>query len=194
MISATESRPSGRQPSVPMTLGEIERQASGFAEARGRLETELAELKTELEAAKKRRIRRIKELVAAAGSREAELRASVESAPDLFKRPKTLTLHGIKVGYRTGSGKIVFDDSETVIKLIRRHLADREELLVRTREDVDKNGLKTLQAVELAKIGCRIEGAGEQVVVTAADDEVDKLVGKLIEDMVEASREESAEG
>lgn len=173
-----------------VTLGEIERNASIYAQSRARLSVELDGLREELEAVKKRRIKEIKQRAANAAEDEARLRSLVEGNPHLFEKPKTITLHGIKCGYRTSNGRIVFADGDMVVKLIKKHLGEKEDILVRKFEEVNKNALKTLTGPELAKIGCSIEGAGEQVVVAAADDEVDKLVGKLIQDMVDVILEE----
>lgn len=173
-----------------MTLGEIEKRAAVFAKVRGELAMVLDALRTTLESEKKRLIRPIKELAAKAAEAEANLRSAIESAPELFQRPKTLSLHGVKVGYRTNAGKIAFEDEDTVLKLMQRYFEDRLDLLVRVKRNVNKDALKALTAPELAKLGCRIEGAGEEVVVSVVDDEVEKLVGKLIEDMVGVILEE----
>jgi len=190
MISQIESVTGGER---RITINVIERGAASYAAARAALQEELSALQEELEGVKKRRIRGIKELAASAAEKESSLRSNIEAAPELFVKPKCLTLHGIKVGFRTAVGKIVFEDEETVIKLIRKYLGDREEVLIRTKENVNKDGLKTLTGPELAKIACAVEGAGDHVQVKATDSEVDKLVAKLITDMVEVILEEQAE-
>ncbi len=196
MISTIENLHGTPAPVAPstMTVAEIEKRAAAHAAARARLGEELDGLRDELEGAKRRRIKVIKTLAAAAAQTEADLKSAIEAAPELFKKPKTLTLHGIKVGYRTAQGKIAFDDAETVIKLIKRHLKDKMDLLIRSKEEVNKEGLKTLTATDLAKVGCGIVGFGERVVLEAVDDEVEKLVSKLIQDMVDVILEEERDG
>ena len=189
MISTTENVAGA--PAV--TLGDVEKRAQAHRAALDAMTEELNALREELEATKKRRIKTIKQFAARAALTKAELQAMIEQGAPLFKKPKTLTMHGIKVGYRWSEGKIVIEDPEATLKLIHRHHKDREELLIKTIEQVKKDGLKTLTAVELSRIGVKIEGAGEQVVLSAVDDEVEKLVGKLIEDMVDVILEEERE-
>lgn len=168
-----------------ISIAAIEGKASSFAIARENLAIALTEMQDKLETVKREAMRRIKFLAGKAAEAEAELRTSVELAPDLFKKPRTLTLHGIKVGYRSAEGKIAFDDSATVIKLIHRHFKDKADLLIRTKEEPNKDGLKTLPETDLSKIACRIVDRGDQVVCTPVDDEIEKLISKLINDMVE---------
>jgi hypothetical protein len=189
MISIIETG-GGGSPGRAVTIADIEKRAAVHASARAELANELDALRNELESTKKKHIRSIKILAAAAAQTEADLRTAIEMAPELFKRPKTLTLHGIKVGYRTAHGKIVFEDEETTIKLIRRHFKDKEDLLIRVKESVNKDGLKTLTEAELSKASCRVAGAGDRVVLEPVDDEVEKLVSKLIQDMVDVILEE----
>jgi hypothetical protein len=186
MISTTENV-SGA-PAV--SLAEVETRALAYSRARTALADELAGLQEELENAKKRHMRSIKSLAAAAAAAEANLHAAIELGPHLFVKPRTLELHGVKVGYRTAQGRIVWDDEETVLKLIRRHLKGEEDVLIKTTYKVSKDGLKALSATDLAKIGCRVEGAGDQVVLSMADDQIEKMLSKLISEMVETILEE----
>lgn len=186
MISTTENVAG----TGPVTLGTVERLAQGYATARTALADELAQLQADLESVKKTRMRKIKGLAAVAAEAEASLRAAVEQGEELFKKPRTLTLHGVKVGYRTAPGRIVWDDEETVMRLIRQRLKDQADVLIRENPKVSKDALKTLTAQDLARIGCRIEGAGDQVVLAMADDQIEKMLSKLISEMVETILEE----
>ena len=37
---------------------------------------------------------------------DANLKAAIEQAPGLFVKPRTIVLHGLKLGYQKGKGKI----------------------------------------------------------------------------------------
>jgi hypothetical protein len=104
----------------------------------------------------------------------------------MFVKPKTLTIHGVKVGYTTSQGKLVFEDEATVIKLLKKYHKDDIDWLIRTIEEVNMDGVKTLSAEALERLGCRIEGAGEKVLCKRVSGEVEKLINKLISKLVEA--------
>ena len=40
------------------------------------------------------------------------LRALIEESPELFEKPRSVVLHGIKLGYQKGKGGIVWDDAD----------------------------------------------------------------------------------
>lgn len=171
----------------PLTFSEVEKLAAALRRSRDELQERLQAMQDELQAVKRRHLVGIKSRAVTAASAEAELQRGIELSPHLFKKPKMLILHGIKVGYRASAGRITFDDAEVVCKLIKRHFADRQELLIREKLEPRKEGLKTLTVTELSKIGCRVEGAGDQVVLDSADSEIEKLLEKLVAEMVEAA-------
>lgn len=176
--------------SQEVTIGIIESKAKSHSTARTALAEELDALREELNAVQKTRMRSIKLLAGKTAMTEAELYSAIECAGHLFTKPRTLTLHGIKVGFREGKGKIVFDDAETVVKLIKKFFADKTELLIHTAEAPNKDGLKILDEKELKSIGCRTEGLGDQVVLKPADDEIEKQIAGLINKMVETMLDE----
>lgn len=174
-----------------VTLADIERLSAAFEDEGACLEEMIATLEADLEAVKQKHMRPIKRQAAAVAQREAELHSAVESAPELFKKPRTITVHGVKCGFTLSAGKLVWDDPDNVIALIRRYRKDDAELLIRTTEEPNKDALKSLPAGDLAKLGCRIEGAGDQVIVKRTAGDVEKLINKLVEKMVEAMVEAS---
>lgn len=162
------------------TMKEIEASTKVYAEARTKL-TELASgLNDGLEALKKEYLPRIRRQVARQAGLESELKALIEQAPELFLKPKTVVLHGIRVGFEKGKGAILFDDEDKVVKLIEKRLPDLVEQLVKTTKKPLKGGLAQLTVQQLKSIGCTVEEAGDQVVVRAVDKDVDKLVTALL--------------
>ncbi|HEV2692262.1 MAG TPA: hypothetical protein VG347_05145 [Verrucomicrobiae bacterium] len=169
-----------------VTLGQIEKACEGFEYESAVLEGNIADLEADLEAVKKKHLRGIKHQASIVAARQAELHSLIESAPGLFKQPRTITVHGVKVGYTVSNGKLEFEDEETVIALIKKHRKDDIDTLIRKTEAVNKDGLRTLTAVELAKLGCKIDGAGDVVVLKRVAGDVEKLINKLISKLVEA--------
>ena len=163
-------------------LGTIEEKAKAYAAARDELAEAVRETEEEVQRIKRRRLPAIRRRVDTAANSRAELEAAVRERPDLFKSPKTLTLHGIRVGYQKGKGKIVVEDAERVVKLIRKHFPERFDDLVKVEEKPVKTALNNLSTSELKKIGCTVTEAGEDVVVKPTDSEIDKLVDALLKE------------
>ncbi len=165
-----------------ISLAQIDTLAKSYAKARGVLSERLGDLEAEQQAIARRKIGGIKVAAAEAADLGAKLRAAVESAPELFNKPKTFTLHGVTVGFRKGTGKMEWDDDAKVVALIRKHLPEQADVLIITEEVPSADALKNLDGRDLAKIGVRVEGTGEFVVVKTADSAVDKLVAKILKE------------
>lgn len=172
-----------------MGLGDIEKLADCFNESATRLEEGIAALEADLEKVKQKYLGSLKKMAGIVAGCEAELRAAVEANPGLFEKPRTIVAHGIKFGFSVSEGRLVFDDADTVVALIKRWRPEDLGTLIRTKEEPDKDALKALDVAELKKIGCRIEGAGDQVLVKRTAGEVEALINKLIKKLVEAMSE-----
>jgi len=163
-----------------MTLPDLELLTRKYADARGRLAGLITELNDIIERAKRERLARVKELVAVAAEREANLRSAIEGSPELFEKPRTLIFHGVKIGYVKQRGKIEWDDPDRVVELIRAHFNERG--LLRVSYVPDRASLAGLTVAELKKIGCRATEDGDKAVVLPVDSEVDKIVSALLKD------------
>jgi phage host-nuclease inhibitor protein Gam len=165
----------------------IELQARNYANAREKLATTVACLNDELDDVKKKYLARIRAQVAEAKTVQAGLRALIEAAPELFVKPRTVILHGIKVGYRKATGKIEFDDADQVVKLIRKHFPEQFDVLVKIEETPVKKALANLTAAELKKLGIEVSDSGDEVEIRDTAGDVDKLVAALLKDYEEAA-------
>lgn len=177
MKTATKAAP------VAPAMQQIELTTSRYSNARADLGTTLAALQDEIDQVKKKYMASIRKDVAKAKALQAELKALVEAHPEIFEKPRTVIFHGIKVGYRKGSGKVTFQlDEERVIALIRKHLPDQVDVLIEVSEKAKKKTIADLDGAELKKIGCAIEGTGDVVEIKPVDGEVDKIVAALLKD------------
>lgn len=184
MITPNESTLAGLAP--------LDTLAKNYSKARQLLAERVGELEAEVAALQRRRIEGIKSAATAAAALHEELRAAVEAAPDLFQKPKTFTLHGITVGYRKGAGKVVWDDDGRTVALIRKHFPeDQAEMLIIVEERPSADALAKLDGRELARVGARLEGTGEQVIVKDAASAIDKMVARILK---EGAREAAGEG
>lgn len=161
-------------------------------DARQTLANRAQALQDEIAGAQKRKLPGIRTAVAAVAEADAKVLAALQASPELFKRPKSVVFHGLQVGYKKGSGTIDIDDAGQVVKLIRKHLPDQFDVLVKTKETPIKAAIRNLTGAELQKIGVKVQSAGEVVFMTDATDGVDKLVAALLKG-VEAEQEEDTE-
>jgi NhaP-type Na+/H+ and K+/H+ antiporter len=161
-------------------------------EARQRLEERALVLQDLIAEAQRSMLPGIRRAVAAVAEADAKVLAALQAAPGLFVRPKSVVFHGLQVGYKKGTGTIEIDDAGQVVKLIRKHLPDQFDVLVKVKETPIKAAIRNLTGAELQKIGVKVQSAGEVVFLTDATDSVDKLVKALLKG-VESEQDEDAE-
>lgn len=163
------------------TMSEIETLAKSFAEARTALGERYRALDAELETVKRRNLPALKRAAERAANAELRLAAALEESKSLFEKPRSVIVHGIRVGWVKGKGRIVVDDAGRVAGLIRKHMGERFDELVKTVETPVKSALERLSAAELKRIGVEVVEARDQVVIKPADGEVDKLIEALLD-------------
>lgn len=163
-------------------LGTLEKLCQKFRAEYSNLVERCQALNDEIEAAKRRKLQGIKNAVAKASDAKSELEQAVLAAPHLFQKPKMLVIAGIKIGLRKQAGRVVIDDPQNTIKLIRKHNSDQFDQLVSTRETPLKSGLQQLSGAELKKIGVQLEADTDAVVVKSTDNDVDKIVSALLDE------------
>lgn len=161
-------------------MNTIEDSAKAYAGARVKLTECVSELTQALDNLKRSNLPRIKRHLARVAQLEAELKALIAEAPHQFIKPKTVVLHGIKLGFEKGKGSITWDDPHQVVALVKRKLPDLADVLIKTDEKPLKGGLKQLTVQQLKSIGCAVEESGDMVIVRAVDSDVDKLVTALL--------------
>lgn len=175
-----------------MTLSEIEQQARAYADARAELSERVQALQDEIEAAKRRKLRGIKSAVAKAAEAHDALHAAVEDSSELFIKPRTKIMSGVRIGFSKQKGRLIIDDPGKTMQLIRRHFPEREEALIKVTESPIRKALETLSGSELKRVNVLIEDAGDKVVVRPVDSEVDKLVAALLAEAEQIETEEAA--
>ncbi|MBX3588761.1 MAG: host-nuclease inhibitor Gam family protein [Ramlibacter sp.] len=162
------------------TIEAITKRAEVYASLRSLLADKVNALEDAIAALRKDHLPDIRRAVARAADAEAQLRALVEQNPDLFEKPRTHTVAGVKVGYAKGKGSISFDDGAAVVARIKRVMPEQAELLINTTEAPNKAALAGLSVADLKRLGCSVVEAGDQVIVKPVDSEVDKLVTALL--------------
>jgi len=166
-----------------MTLLEIESLTKAYYMTRKILSDRMQELQEELDQVKKRHLPGIKKAVATAASWQSRLKNAIDEVPELFTKPRTVVLYGIKVGFQKGKGEIVIEDPAHTIKLLKKAMPEEAwGNYIKITESLIKTTLAQLPASELRRLGVEVIETGDQVVIKPTDSEVDKLVEALLKD------------
>lgn len=127
----------------------------------------------------------LREAVSAERDCRDHLAAAVECAPELFRRPRTRTTHGIRYGWQSGKARIEIPDEARTIALIEKLPEAQSVLLLQRRVSVYKPACLDLTAADLRRLGIRQVAGEDQVIVKVMDDAVDRLVDALLADASE---------
>jgi hypothetical protein len=173
-----------------MTFSEIERLAKEFSDARTALRERVEVLNEGLTALKKRYLPGIRNAVEKAKEKQANLSDAIDGSRDLFVKPRTMTLFGIKFGIEKQKGKLEWEDKGVVVKLIKKFFPDSWEAYVKVKENPMKKTLATLPSADLKKLGIQVTETGDAVVIKPTDSEIDKLVDALLNEKKEEIEEE----
>ena len=172
-----------------MSLPDIERRAKALAETRERLAAIVTELNAGIDALHRAQMPALRRAVAAVAGRHDELKALIAEHPELFVRPRTVVMHGIKLGFAKGKGSVEFDDADQVVRLIEKHHPDQVDILVQVEKTPVKAALAQLSAAELKKLGVTVEGTSDVVVIKPTDSAVDKTVKALMKAAIDETAE-----
>ncbi len=168
------------------TLREIDSLTEGYAAAREALAGTIGALQDDVREAQKKYLGRIKRLVATAAERQAALHAAIDASPGLFVKPKTLTLHGVKVGFQKAKDKVVIADEQDTIARIHALLPkDQAELLTRKTESVHLPAVADLSPEDLKRLHIEVQEGQDAVLIKDAAGDVDKLVAALLKEGVQ---------
>ncbi len=114
---------------------------------------------------------------------QAALAAAIAANPTCFVKPRTVILHGLKIGLQKEKGKLAWDDEDAVIARIRKLLPEEQaELLIRVQETVVKAAVYDLTASDLKRLGIRIEADSDKVVIKSALADLDKWLDMVLKD------------
>ena len=115
----------------------------------------------------------------------SELTSALESSRDLFKKPRTRTIEGVKVGFRTGKATYRWDNDKALIARIRELLApELAAVLIRSTEKPVATAIAGLTASDLEAIGIECVEPTDDPFVTADRESlkaIETLVGPIDE-------------
>lgn len=164
------------------TLNLIERNTNRYANAHDLLSHAISEMNTELVAVKNKHLQGIKLWVRKTKTAEAKLEALINDNPDLFTKPKTLIISGVKVGYQKDRDQLLVTDIDKTVALIKKHMPKQKNVLINVKTTLVNKALGNLDEKQLKQIGIVLVPGMDQIVIKSTDSEVDKLVNALLKE------------
>ena len=173
------------------TMQDIQNQAEEYSAARKDLEARVKKLQALKDRLDKRYMTGITRALLVLVEAKETLKDLINSARELFDKPKTQIFAGVKVGLKKGKGKMDWDGDDKVVARIRKQHPDLVDQLIICREKPSKEGLETLTVEQLKKLGVTVEEAGDQVYIKDTESEIEKIIKALMkseeEDRAEAA-------
>ena len=163
-------------------LRDIQGLAGAHAKARALLSKRVGHLRADMDTLRGRRLPGIKRALEEVRRSNDELRLAIEGAREKFRRPRSRTFHDIRLGLKKAKGSMRWASDERVVELIKQHMPDQVEVLVKRTEKPVKTALQQLSAADLKKLGVSIVGAGDEVFIKPSDSDLDKLIVALLSD------------
>ena len=164
------------------TIDDIEIKAKALAAARAELADRVGRIRDEQDAIKRRLLTGVRNALARARDAYDDLHALVEANPELFEKPKTRTLHGVRLGFWKQRGKLQWDDDRALVDAMRKLLGEEAEGLIRRTEKPIASRLQDLPARDLRRLGITVTDDTDVVIIKTADDALDKFIDALIGD------------
>lgn len=171
------------------TLNDIESLAQAYAERYRELEGAVQALEDGVRTIKRKMLPSIRRLAEESARRKSALLAAVAAEPDLFEKPRTRLLAGVKVGLTKRRGQVVIDDEEATIRRVRELLPrDQAELVIRVKESVHKPAVYDLTGADLKRLGIKIDADTDEAIAKIAGEDVERMVDALLDDEPAAKR------
>lgn len=113
-------------------------------------------------------------------------------SPQLFKRPRSLTVNGVRAGWRKAEDSLDWDEDHTLIDRIAALIPEQYPLLVRTEQSIVADAVAQLDGDTLRTLGVRRITGADAPYITMGDADVEKLAKALIADALRRQGEDDA--
>lgn len=114
------------------------------------------------------------------------------AAPNLFVKPRSLTVDGVRCGYLKAPDTLDWDDDDAVIARIKALRPDLVPVLIRSRESLIIDALAGLDANALVTFGIRTVTGADAHFMTVGDNDAEKLTRIVIAAAASRQGEEDA--
>jgi hypothetical protein len=126
----------------------------------------------------------------AANTRQADLAGAIRAHPELFTKPRSVVVDGVRFGMTTAKGKLEWEDADEVVQSIYKRMPALADTLIHLKAAPNKEALAKLTDDQLDKLGItRQPDDPHAVLIKPTDSEVDKLVASLLEDIAPETKD-----
>ena len=169
-------------------LDKLEDLTREYANQRRQLATSVLELQEKINVIIAQRTVAIKAGVAKTAEAHDRLKRELDKSPELFVKPRTITIEGIKIGYSQVKAKIDIPNEALTLRKIREKLPKAQAaLLIRITEQVDHNACIDFTQADLDRLNIDHIPATDKVVIKPVDTEADKVLKRLLKEIEEGS-------
>ncbi len=124
----------------------------------------------------------LKDAYAAVKMKRKALERLIDRRRDLFVRPRTRILHGIRLGVTKDRGAVHYDcDEDVMVARIRATLGDKAEDLIAITEKPIKKQLALQDEKVLRKLGVEVREDTDSVLIKPAANDVEKAAQAFLE-------------
>ena len=163
-------------------MTDIDAAAAEVAEAHQALQKIASEAGAELNATRQKHVAPARAAFAKYKAKKKILETLIDRRRDLFERPKTRVLHGIKLGVKKDRGSLRFDcDDDVMVARIRAVMGERAGDFIVTTEKPVKSALTNQDEETLRKLGAELQEDVDKVHVKPAANDVEKTVQTFLD-------------
>ncbi|MFW6217433.1 MAG: hypothetical protein ACOC4K_00410 [Verrucomicrobiota bacterium] len=162
------------------SIDTIDRLTEAYALHREGLADTLREMEAQLQAVRDHFLPDLKSRASATGQAKDRLAAAILDDPDRFVKPRSIQLHGVKVGFQSVPEKVA--PGPNTVELIEKNFPERAEQLIEVKKKPILRALRELTRGERRLAGCQTVEAEDVVLIKPTGDAVEKLVDKIIDD------------
>lgn len=116
----------------------------------------------------------------------------IAAAPHLFLKPRSLTVDGVRCGYKREPDMLDWADAADVVTRIKSLRPDLVALLVRTEESLVVDALGGLDANDQRALGIRTVTGIDRRFITLGDNDVEKITKAIVTDATRRQGEDEA--
>lgn len=171
------------------TQADIQKTATALATARDALAAALRVMQQGMDAVKDHDMPAIKRAARIVAKGHNLLAEQIRDNRDLFKKPRSYVVDGMKYGLQKRPGKMRWSNDAQVVERIKRLAAagdiagDQIALLIATQEKPVAKALEGLDARLLKKLGVTVEADCDEVLIKSVDSAVEKQINAIIKDV-----------
>jgi len=143
------------------------------------------EVHGEMERLKARHLNALREAVRHARDTRVQLEAEIQAHPELFDRPRTVIMHGVKIGLTKAKGRLDIADEKATIAKIQETFGPNATTFLHLTVSPNKTALGELPGKVLKKLGVTVAETGDIAVIKPASGDLEQFLNLLLKEQPE---------